>query len=374
MDKAHLKDPHFWLHAFGSHPWDATKQLFALLLKQGYFDITTFWRQFYDSSVPQDHLRWYNILFYVGCCLAFLIATRPVRELGPRSFFSFLVPPEVRKSKSIFIDLQWFAANLLRLPHLVINILATLLFLHAFPLFISGLHIHVFSGALAGLPDSLRVLMVLVVALVSYDFGYYWAHRILHMPLFWQFHKVHHYSEQLNILVGTRFHPVDSLLTGTLGTAAMAIGVSLFANYAGYENVSELYGVASGYWWFWVLLAVPTVGGPLVHSNVPISYGLGEYVFVSPAMHIVHHARDPELHDLNFGQVISLWDWLFGTMYRHDYSIPFQLGVTEFGDAHYRNIWHSFVEPFGDAYRVLKASLLRRTRPAAPAVSDPVTD
>jgi sterol desaturase/sphingolipid hydroxylase (fatty acid hydroxylase superfamily) len=373
MDKAHLKDPHVWLHAFGTHPWDATKQLFALMLKQGYFDPTAFWRQFYDSSVPENHLRWYNLVLYVVGCLAFLIATRPLRELGPRSFLSYLLPSHVRNSKSFLIDLQWFAAHLLRLPNIVINILATLLFLHTVPLLISRLHIQVFAGSLAALPDSLRVLMVLLVALISYDFGYYWAHRILHMPLFWQFHKVHHYSEQLNFLIAARFHPVDALLTSTFGTATMALAVSLFASYAGYENVSDLYGVASGYWWFWVLLAVPTFGSPFVHSHVPISYKWGEYVFVSPAMHIVHHARDPELHDLNFGQVISFWDWLFGTMYRHDYSKPFQLGVTEFGDSHYRNIWHSFIEPFGDAYGILKSYVIRTPRASSP-ISNPVID
>lgn len=360
LDKAHLKDPGFWLHYFVTDPLGAATHLYGALAAHGYFDVTALWRQFYDSSVTEDHLRWYNIALYIAGCFIFLAVTRALGEVGARGFVSYLIPEHVRKSKSFRVDLQWFAVGLIKLPTLVGDVIATLLFLHAVPLVIAHWNIHFLNNEVDKLSPSLRALVIFLTALICYDFGYYWAHRVLHMRLFWQFHKVHHYSEQLNMLIGARFHPVNSLLTGTFGTFAMAVGVSLVTNYTGFGLVADLNGMASAYWWFWPVVAIPTFGGRFVHSHVPITYGWLDYIFVSPAMHIVHHARNPDLHDLNFGQVISFWDWLFGTMHLHDYSKPFELGITEFGDDHYRNVWHAFIEPFGDAFQVLKSAFSHR--------------
>ena len=54
------------------------------------------------------------------------------------------------------------------------------------------------------------------------------------------------------------------------------------------------------------------------HTNVRIGFGrFFERIFVDPKFHRLHHMHvDPEqpnLHNCNFGQVLSVWDVLFGT-------------------------------------------------------------
>jgi len=65
----------------------------------------------------------------------------------------------------------------------------------------------------------------------------------------------------------------------------------------------------------WVAI-VGTLIGHLNHSNLRISWGPLRYVINSPRMHVWHHdviVRGG--HGQNFGVVLSLWDWLFGTAY-----------------------------------------------------------
>ena len=51
-------------------------------------------------------------------------------------------------------------------------------------------------------------------------------------------------------------------------------------------------------------------------------------MLISPAQHQVHHSVDPRHHDRNYGEVLALWDWLFGTLYisRAGETIRFGLG------------------------------------------------
>jgi sterol desaturase/sphingolipid hydroxylase (fatty acid hydroxylase superfamily) len=360
VDKARVEDPIVWYHLFIHNPLNAIEQLYSALVSHGYFDISTLWRQFYDPSAGLDTLRWYSIGLYIFGCALFLIVHRNLRGRGAIEFAKFLLPNEVWRSRSFRIDVQYLVLSLLKIPNLIANVIAAVLLVNAIPLLISRLNINFVIGAyVSSLPSWVQWLSIYAVAIISYEFGYYWAHRLLHRPFFWQFHKVHHYSRQLNMLVGARFHPVDGFLTTTFGAISMGLGISLLMHYNGVYKYSELDGLVGGYWWFWPLMALPTFGARFVHSHVPISYGKFDYLFVSPAMHIVHHARNPELHDLNFGSIISLWDWVFGTMHRHDYRQPFDLGITEFDDNHYLHIVQTFVEPFGDAFLVAREAWLR---------------
>src|SRR4029077_16066861 len=57
----------------------------------------------------------------------------------------------------------------------------------------------------------LWIQVVLAVALG--DLCVYGIHRLAHtVPWLWRFHAVHHSAEEMDWLVGFRFHPVDLLL------------------------------------------------------------------------------------------------------------------------------------------------------------------
>ena len=67
----------------------------------------------------------------------------------------------------------------------------------------------------------------------------------------------------------------------------------------------------------WIAI-VTTVIGDLNHSNLNITWGPLRYIINSPRMHVWHHMYAfPEGRErgVNFGVVLSVWDWLFGTVY-----------------------------------------------------------
>ena len=48
-----------------------------------------------------------------------------------------------------------------------------------------------------------------------------------------------------------------------------------------------------------------------------------EYVLVTPSHHRVHHAINPEYIDKNYGQILIIWDKIFGTFQAElDYVKP----------------------------------------------------
>ena len=49
------------------------------------------------------------------------------------------------------------------------------------------------------------------------------------------------------------------------------------------------------------------------HTQLIGKLGLLEYVFVTPSHHRVHHAINDEYIDKNYGQILIVWDKIFGT-------------------------------------------------------------
>jgi sterol desaturase/sphingolipid hydroxylase (fatty acid hydroxylase superfamily) len=53
--------------------------------------------------------------------------------------------------------------------------------------------------------------------------------------------------------------------------------------------------------------------GIMNHANVRVRLGPLIYLFVGPEMHRWHHARDPREARCNYGNNLSIFDWIFGT-------------------------------------------------------------
>ena len=90
-----------------------------------------------------------------------------------------------------------------------------------------------------------------------------------------------------------------------------------------------------------------TVMLDLNHANTPISWGPLRYLLNSPKMHVWHH--DVVQHGRggqNFGQVLSVWDWIFGTVYwPTDREGPASLGFEGMQD-YPRGVAGRMVHPF----------------------------
>jgi sterol desaturase/sphingolipid hydroxylase (fatty acid hydroxylase superfamily) len=150
-----------------------------------------------------------------------------------------------------------------------------------------------------------------VLALVLGDLGAYGIHRLDHaVAWLWRFHAVHHSAEEMDWLVGFRFHPVDLFL---LRIASIGPLVALHVTPAA----------------FGVFVAVSAWQGWLVHANVRMPYGPLRWLLVSPEFHHWHHSAEREAHDKNYAGLIASWDVLFGTLYLPRGRQPLRYGIDE---------------------------------------------
>jgi sterol desaturase/sphingolipid hydroxylase (fatty acid hydroxylase superfamily) len=145
-----------------------------------------------------------------------------------------------------------------------------------------------------GLPPWAQFLVLILAA----DFFGYWSHRLRHAhPYLWAFHSIHHSQTVLTAATNYRFHFVDETL----------LRLCLFIPF-------QMLGTGVALWlWLdflmaWILL--------LQHSEWDWTYGPFGRIFVSPAFHRIHHAKDDQLHNSNYAMLFSFWDDLFGTAER----------------------------------------------------------
>ena len=130
--------------------------------------------------------------------------------------------------------------------------------------------------------------------LVIFDFLSYWVHRMQHTRLWWRFHRVHHSQEHLTFATGYRNHPIDQLFAHAVTFVPLL-----------------LLGAPSVAWLpYSILFAVVDATH---HANLPWRFGWARKVLVSPVFHATHHDLDVVARDRNFGGLLSIWDFLFGT-------------------------------------------------------------
>lgn len=133
-----------------------------------------------------------------------------------------------------------------------------------------------------------------VVAILGWDLLYYWHHRTEHeVRLFWACHENHHSSQYFNLSTALRqpWTPVAALLfypwLGLLGVRPEMIMIS-----AGLNLIYQ----------YWV--HTEAIG------KLPAAF---EFVFNTPSHHRVHHGKNPQYLDKNYGGILIVWDRMFGT-------------------------------------------------------------
>lgn len=152
--------------------------------------------------------------------------------------------------------------------------------------------------------------MVLLIAILLFDFVVYWRHRLEHHPLLWPIHATHHADTALHWLSGSRKHPLSKLLSVMVDVwVLILLGLPAWAIFAA--------GLLRSWWAFFI------------HADVPWTLGLFGKVLISPAAHRLHHIRDETLMGTNFGNTVTLWDRLFGTYCDPAPYIGCETGIAE---------------------------------------------
>ena len=138
--------------------------------------------------------------------------------------------------------------------------------------------------------------------IVLLDLVAYLLHRAYHVvPLFWRFHVVHHSDLDLDVSSASRFHMGEVLVSSIvkIGAVVLVSGISP-QGFVAFETV---------------MLA----GAQFQHANVRLPGRLESglwWTFVPPAMHRIHHTPTIEDTNSNYGTILTVSDWLLGSLRR----------------------------------------------------------
>ncbi|MEX3636947.1 sterol desaturase family protein [Paraburkholderia sp. BR14320] len=150
-----------------------------------------------------------------------------------------------------------------------------------------------------------------VVLFVAQDLLYYVFHRCSHrVRWLWAAHVVHHSSERMNFSTAFR----QSLMYPISGMWVFWIPLA-FLGFAPKQIVAIVL-INLGFQFF-------------VHTQVIGKLGWLEYVFNTPSIHRVHHARNDRYIDRNYAGVLVIWDRLFGSYVDEDPHEAPQYGIVE---------------------------------------------
>jgi sterol desaturase/sphingolipid hydroxylase (fatty acid hydroxylase superfamily) len=156
------------------------------------------------------------------------------------------------------------------------------------------------------LPELRTGPVALALAVVGWDFIYYWNHRFMHESRYmWAVHVVHHSSERYNLSTALRQPVADALGTSVPYGALCLVGISP-------ELVATARGVNLLYQ-FWI------------HTEAIGRLGPSEEVLNTPSHHRVHHGSNSQYLDRNHGSILIVWDRLFGTFEREDQRVVYGL-------------------------------------------------
>jgi sterol desaturase/sphingolipid hydroxylase (fatty acid hydroxylase superfamily) len=171
---------------------------------------------------------------------------------------------------------------------------------------ILALHFYLYQYKIFELSGMLPLWLFWILTFVVIDLVFYIYHRMSHRIRFlWAIHLSHHSSEEMNFAVSFRqawFGPVSKIpffmLLPMLGfdpTILAAAGV-----------ISTLWGIVG-------------------HTQIIGKLGFIEWVFNTPSHHRVHHGSNKQYIDKNYGNLLIIWDRMFGTFEPEEEPVKFGL-------------------------------------------------
>ena len=138
-------------------------------------------------------------------------------------------------------------------------------------------------------------------------------HRV---NILWNRHFIHHSSEDFNLSCALRQSISNTIKFSAIFMipgALLGVPASIFAVLGPIHLFMQL--------WY--------------HTQLIGNLGLLEYVFVTPSHHRVHHAINDEYIDKNYGQILIVWDKIFGTFQAELKSVP-----PVYGTLNQANTWN----------------------------------
>ena len=171
---------------------------------------------------------------------------------------------------------------------------------------ILALHFYLYQYKIFELSGMLPLWLFWILTFVVIDLVFYIYHRMSHRIRFlWAIHLSHHSSEEMNFAVSFRqawFGPISKIpffmvlpLLGFDPTIIAAAGV-----------ISTLWGIVG-------------------HTQIVGRLGFVEWIFNTPSHHRVHHGSNEQYIDKNYGNLLIIWDRMFGTFEPEKEKVKFGL-------------------------------------------------
>lgn len=159
--------------------------------------------------------------------------------------------------------------------------------------------------------QNLPLLIQLFLAFFIADLFQYWTHRFFHMHAFmWRFHSIHHSTENMDWLAGSRTHFIDIFVTRSMAFIPLYV--------LGFSTIA-----------FNIYVIFMAIHAVLIHSNTRINFGFLKYIFATPQYHHWHHCKDSEFYGKNFATIFPFIDRMFGTYFLPKDVWPEDTGLLE---------------------------------------------
>ncbi len=189
--------------------------------------------------------------------------------------------------------------------------------------------------------QNLPLALEIFCAFFITDFFQYWTHRFFHSHNYlWRFHAVHHSTQNMDWLAGSRTHFVDIFVTRSMAFIPLYI--------CGFSTIT-----------FNIYIVFMAIHAVLIHANTNINFGFLKYIIATPQYHHWHHCIETEHYGKNFATIFPFIDKIFGTYYLPGNVWPSGTGLNEadFPKGYLNQLVFPFKHnPFSDAVAEEKKS------------------
>lgn len=226
-----------------------------------------------------DYLLQHEGMIYAGCYTASIAIVALWEGIRPRRA---LEQP---------MGLRWSS-------NIMVTLLDLVLVRLTFPLIGIAFAIYAAEKGWGILPlIQLPTLVTALLALILLDLGTYIQHYLLHRPLLWRIHLMHHSDLDYDFSTGLRFHPIEAIFTTLFELLLIVIIGPTAAIYLLYKLIHTI---------------MAAFGHGNIHLPATVDRQLRK-VIVTPDIHRIHHSATAGETNSNFGGVTPWWDRLFGT-------------------------------------------------------------
>lgn len=175
------------------------------------------------------------------------------------------------------------------------------------------------------------LLSILALDLLAQHGIHFLLHRVKWL---WRLHMVHHADRDVDATTGFRHHPGDAVARNLASLFTVILMGIPFSHYLLYRLITIVFAY-------------------LTHANIRVSPTLDRplrALFVTPDLHKFHHHLERPRTDCNYGNILSVWDRLFGTLTEGDLG-RIRYGLDVLPEKRDQDVLYQFLLPFDRSVR-----------------------